>query len=735
MFRHSLSTLLLVLVVARGCGLEAFAQSKTSLGAQKLKEVRAFRVERPPRLDGTLDDPLWLGAQPIADFKQREPYEGAEPTEKTEVRILYDSRHLYIGIFCYDSEPRAIVATQLRRDLEMYLDDNFQVLVDPNLSRRNGYVFEINPLGTQRDGLITEEQRPRESRSEDFDPSWDGVWISAARINDRGWTATLEIPFSTLNFKASSDVVWGINFRRFIRRKNEEDLWSAYRRIFGMWRVSQAGELEGLHDIEAGRLLIVKPYALGGAQKLSEERRTALHTGGLDFKYGLGTKFTANLTFNTDFADADVDQQQFNLTPYRLFFPEKRQFFLENSDIFEFRTYFRDLLFFSRQVGIDPVTGQEVPLDAGAKVAGRLGGFELGLMDVKTRASGPNPYANYSVVRVKRPLFGNSYVGVMGVNKESGNVQDPFNRAGGIDGRFVFSKDLRVRGYYAKTWSSNHRGKDYTAGARLEYQTNWLRFAAGRATIQPNYNPAVGFVERADDRPTFLDLNLTPRPRIRGVRELNFDSFLEHHPDTRGALQTQEWQATFRALFNNGAFTDDDFVDVFYQRLDSPFKIYKNISIPPGRYRFVRHQVSFGSPEDRRLTVAVTGRWGAFYTGTLNEVRVRSQYRPNARLSLALTNFWNGFRLPEGRFDVDVAGLQVSYAFSRFLNASTFFQVNTADHEAASVNFRIRYTYRPDSDLYVIYNVGTRFRSLAAENPEQLREQRFAVKLTYSFSL
>jgi hypothetical protein len=193
----------------------------------RAKEIVAARVERPPRLDGTLDDPLWERAQPISDFKQREPFEGTEPTEKTEVHVLFDSRHVYFGIACFDSAPRRIVATQLRRDLEMYLDDSFQVLIDPAYSRRNGYVFEVNALGTQRDGLITEEQRPfTEGRPIDFDSSWDGLWVSAARLSDRGWTATIQIPFSTLNFKAGNDVRWGVNFRRFIRRKNEEDLWS-----------------------------------------------------------------------------------------------------------------------------------------------------------------------------------------------------------------------------------------------------------------------------------------------------------------------------------------------------------------------------------------------------------------------------------------------------------------------------------------------------------------------------
>jgi len=258
---------------------------------------------------------------------------------------------------------------------------------------------------------------------------------------------------------------------------------------------------------------------------------------------------------------------------------------------------------------------------------------------------------------------------------------------------------------------------------------------ADHATIQPNYNPAVGFVARTDHNPTFLDLNLTPRPKIRGVRELIFEGLFFHTPDTRGVLQTQEANIMFRAIFNNGAVLGSNLVRVAYQRLNEPFNIYKNVDIPVGGYRFRLHDIGFGSPEDRRLTFGVNERWGSFYTGTLNEFGFRSQYRPSPRFAISLTNRWNRFRLHEGDFDVDLAGIQFSYAFSRFLNTSTFVQINTAETKAASVNFRIRYTYRPDSDLIVVYNTGTRFASLAAENPEQLREQWFVVKLTYSFSL
>ena len=253
------------------------AQVEVSNGSRR--SAAATRAAQAPKLDGTLDDPIWQTAAVIKDFRQREPVETASATEKTEVRILYDARHVYIGIHCYDQSPSAIVSTQLRRDLTMDLDDNFAVMIDPTLSHRNGYIFEVNPLGTQRDGQVIEEQAPGVGDSI-VDPSWDGLWISAAKITTDGWTATIAIPFSTLNFKGGAEVTWGLNFRRFIRRKNEEDTWSGYRRIFGFWRVSQAGELHGLKEIGSGRLLVIKPYGLGGAQAFSGQPWGALHRGG-----------------------------------------------------------------------------------------------------------------------------------------------------------------------------------------------------------------------------------------------------------------------------------------------------------------------------------------------------------------------------------------------------------------------------------------------------------------------
>jgi len=402
--------------------------------------------------------------------------------------------------------------------------------------------------------------------------------------------------------------------------------------------------------------------------------------------------------------------------------------------VFNFLLWNQDLLFFTRQIGIDPVTGQEVPIDAGGKVAGHASGFDLGIMDVRTRAEGLNPYGNYSIVRVKRPLTPGSYIGFMATDKQSGSPLDPFNRSGGVDAKFVLFSNLNLRGYYAKTWSPGLHGDNTALGGRLTYANNWFNIYAGHGVTEKNFNAEMGFITRTDDQPTIVQFNFTPRPRVLNIRELDLGGFVGHDPNTAGKLIYKEWTPNIRVLFNSGAEIDSSPHDVVYQFLGQPLHLYQNISIPAGSYRFTSYQVAYTSAGSHRLTFTSSEQWGSYYTGHLNTATLTAQYRPNPHLALAVNDTLNSFRLPRGNFDIDLAGVQVSYAFNRFLNATTFVQSDTAQTQAVSANFRVRYTFRPDSDLYVIYNVGSRFQSLAAGNPMQVRQQKFAVKMTYSWS-
>ena len=687
-----------------------------------------LHVNRTAEQPTLSSDASWAGATVVTNFKQREPFEGTPASEKTVVQILYDRHYLYIRVHCFDSAPKHIVATELRRDADLSVDDNFTVLLSPKNDGRSGYEFTVNPLGTQYDALIAEEGKIN-------DLNWDGIWSSDAKIVQDGWVATITIPFSTLNFRSSARQTVGINFRRFIRRKNEEDLWRSYLRIYGLERISQSGELSDLQEIGSGRLLVFKPYVLGGVRSDSATGTHPLHSAGFDFKYGLRGNLVANLTVNTDFADADVDPQQLNLTPFRIFIPEKRPFFLENSGIFQFGDREDTTLFFSRQIGIDPVTGQQVPLDVGAKLTGALGGFDLGILEAKTREKGPNPEANYVVARLKRKLFSESYIGAIVIDKESGSPMNPYNRAEGLDADFVFFKKLVLSGFAAKTESSQAalQGHDWAATIDATYNSNLIQAEALRAVVQPNFNPEVGFVDRTDLVTNFLDFQLSPRPKTGPVREYNFEGFFRYEPDTHGALQTQEWQTTFRANFHNGSYTDDDLFDNFIQRLNTPFNIFQNVFIPTGIYHFDRHQLTYGSDLSKRFVYGFFERFGTYYNGHLNEFRARASYHPIPRITFSAVHTWDRFDLNRHIYNVQVGSFGSSYSFNRFLTTSALFQLNSIEDHPLSFNLRLRYNYRPDSDLFVIYNVGSQFNSLAAGNPVLTQEKRLSIKFTYSF--
>jgi hypothetical protein len=324
---------------------------------------------------------------------------------------------------------------------------------------------------------------------------------------------------------------------------------------------------------------------------------------------------------------------------------------------------------FRGQIGIDSVTGQQVPINGGARLTGTIGRTELGIMEVDTRSSGPNPYTNYAVARLKESLWAGSYVGVMGIDKRSGNPVDSFNQTGGVDTRLVFFKDWFVDAHMAGTRSPGDPSGASDVGASLSYRSNWLDGIVERRKIGPNFNPEVGFIERTDSNETYGDLTFKVRPKIRGIRELQFEGFILHAPDTQGNVSTQEWQNTFRADFHNGAYTDDDIVDVFTQQITTPFHIYRNVFIPNGIYNFTRHQLTYGSGQERRFTYSFFERFGGYYSGTLNEFRVRANYRPTAKFSISASETWDRFRLPlpNGNFSVVLASLQGNYSFNRFL--------------------------------------------------------------------
>lgn len=730
------AVLWLFLSLAGGAGV-AHAASRAQKPPGKSSPYIAYAtwVKRAPRLDGTLDDPIWQQAKPIVNFRQREPFQGQPATEKTVVRIVYTAKEIYFGILCYDPHPRDIVATDLRRDADLHHDDHFVIAIDPTLSRRDAFIFEVNPLGTRRDGLVVNEGH--------FDNGWNGIWTSSARITRKGWSATIGIPFFTV-LQQSGDIHWGINFERFIRRENEVDMWAAWQREFGVLKVGQEGELIGVHPIHGSRLLVIKPYVVAGFRHLPANLAdTALgqpgmnmrHAAGANVMLGLRSNVVMNFTVNPSFATAGVDTTQFSLSPYPLYFPEKRQFFLENAGVFNFPTNFgSDRLFFSRQIGIDSATGDQVPVNGGAKITGTLDGFDFGAMEVETRGAGPDPWANYGVVRLKKSLWGASYVGVMGIDKRSGSATDPYNQSGGVDTRLVFHKNIDVTAFAAATRSPGLVGGDTNVGAGLQYNNSWLSMEISRRRVGVNYNPEVGFLERNDCHCNYMKTTFKPRPKIRGIRELDFGGTFEH--DTTidlSQLETQTWKGTIEAQFNNGGHFAVDVASATAQQITEAFDLYKNIQIQPGLYRWMRHRFEYLSGRDRPVTYDLSDEFGGYYDGRLNSAQAKVSYRANEHWQVGLNQQWNRFRMPEGNFSVAFGGLSLDYAFSRFFSVSSLVQMNTANTQAASAYVLLRWHYRPDSDFYLIYTAGPRFSSIQGTTTAT-NQQEFIVKFTYSLN-
>ena len=681
--------------------------------------ARIVRAAGPIHIDGRLDEPDWARSDVIKDFRDEEPNEGAPATEKTEVRVLFDAKNLYIGVQAYDSEPSKITARELLRDADFDNDDKVEVLIDTFHDRRNAYRFAVNPLGVQQDALVTDEGR-------DINVSWDANWISKAIRGPSGWTVEIAIPLMTLRFKEHLGT-WGFNVARQIRRKHEETLWTSWQREYGLERVSQAGELDGVGDIRRRRLLEIKPYVTAGwRQGVPVIGRPAFDAGirgtaGLEVaRIGITPSLTAEFTVNPDFGQAEVDSQVVNLSRFSVFFPEKRDFFLENAGIFFFGGEQTNQLFFSRRIGLTD-DGDPVPINYGAKVTGTIGKYRIGFLTAETRKLGDQstvlgvPRQRFTVFRIKRQVLGTSSVGAIFVDREGSRFAEPsalafqtrYHRAAGIDALINFTSHLKTSAFIMATWNPLIRSSIQSARIDNTYENDKWRFNAMYEDIGSNFDPQMGFVERNGVKHYFGEALWKPRPRfIPHVRSMDIEAAFDYYADRAGKLATRGDFLTWVTTFNNGS--QFYFRPIQYARdvLKDPFEIRPGIVIPPGSYPAFRPIVGFQSDSSRKVTFDGTGSWGRFYTGTLAAYEASIGYRPNMHLNINLSDELNRGIMPAGKFTTNLVGARLDYNYSRNLLTSTFVQLNSAA-QLSSVNFRFRYIFRPNSDFFIIYNQNT----------------------------
>ncbi len=699
--------------------------------------TQAVRTTVPIVLDGVMDEASWASAPPVRRLIQRDPKMGELTTEPTEVRILFDTDNLYVAVYCFDSEPEKIVATELRYDAEMEGDDIFEVMIDTFHDHRSGYRFRVNPLGTIRDQSVGEEGLI-------VNENWDEKWEAKARVTNEGWFAEIRIPFAAMRFPEGDNLRWGINFHRTIIRKNEDSFWSGYNRGYTLTRISGAGHMDGLEGIKGMRLR-VKPYVAGRMVQTPNTRGLQtnwLGDPGLEIaKLLITPQFALDLTVNPDFAQAEVDQAQVNLTRFNLFFPEKREFFQEGSGIFQFGTGSRfgtssDLIVFhSRRIGLND-RREEIPILGGLKLSGKQGRLEVGALNMQTRRRGTfgergaEASQNFSVLRAKATIMPRSYAGFI-FTRNTGSRLGGDNRTLGLDTNFSLIRYLNLQGFVSKTSTRGLDEKDWSGKAALEWSSDHYQYSVEHMRVDENYRPEMGYVRRFEAgwkglEQTKLEAAYKPRPGWEGVRQLNFSTAVDYFADRDGLLDTREARGAASMTFQSG-----DIIRVgiarYFERLQTPFRIAGGGgTVPVGDYRFNRYNAQYTLFSGKTVSGNFTFERAGFYDGTISTFSTSPFWRANANFSLSPGFEWNRITRLGNSFDTRELNLVGNYSLSqKWLTRSTFV-LNSQDQNVL-MNFRVNYLYKPGDDLFLVYSESRIYGDASA-----LVNRAIIAKLTYS---
>ena len=680
------------------CALSAGAEAQAPPASTR--SIRTARTTATLTVDGVLDEAAWAQAEVAADFVQQEPRVNEPATELTEVRVLATPDSLYFAITC--ASAGGVTARERRRDNPLTDEDRFEIVLDTFHDHRNAYHFAINPLGTQYDALTTDEGR-------DVNVEWDERWWADARITPDGWTAEIRIPLAALRSDETLDT-FGINFSRFTRRTNERVLWTAWDRDFQFLQVSQAGHLTGVNGLRTGLALRLKGYGLGGIRDdggTGAGARRVSDAGIEVARFSLTPGLTAEVTANTDFAQTEVDEAVVNLTRFPLFFPEKREFFLERAGIFEFglggrrggQTERNLQMFFSRRIGLTEERSP-VPIVAGAKLTGHATGMDVGVLNVQTARANGLPGSNYTVVRTKRNVLARSNVGAFVSNRQSSGGE--YNRVAGGDATLTLFKNTDVQGFLARSWTPGRQGDSFSGRAKYNWFTDRYELFAEHLYVGPEFQHDVGFVRRRDIQRSHAAAIWQPRPGVLDLRNFIFRAELVYLTDTGRRLLTREQilQATSR-------WQSDDAVRVnstaTLERLDRPFHIARGVTLPPGDYEFRDQFVEGEFGGKRGLSGRIRYGGGNFYSGRRQYVRVTPAFKPTAIASIEASYEVNDVSLPQGAFTSHEVNARFNLNPSNRWLATTLVQYDSASGRHV-VFARLNYIYRPGDDLFVVVN-------------------------------
>jgi hypothetical protein len=687
------------------------------------RRLLATRTPSPVSLDGALDEAAWHDAPVASGFRQNEPREGEPATFDTDVRVLYDDEALYIGVFAHDDEPAALVVSDLKKDFNTAAGDAFLVVIDTFADQRNGFEFAINPAGAKWDAQMSNEGR-------ESNANWDGIWDVRTRIADNGWYAEIRIPFRTLKFAERDPQTWGLNFERRIRRRNEESYWAPLPRIYNLDRVSMAGSLADLRQLRPGRNLRIKPFATATSSTVGTAASDGDFDLGVDVKYGLTSGLTLDATVNTDFSQVEADEQQVNLTRFSILFPEKRDFFLENSGIFQFglpSTGSASLggaspaasgrqnsppdarLFFSRQIGLSDA-GASIPILAGSRVSGRAGRYAIGALNIQQREQGAVPATNFTAVRVDRSLLANSDIGVMLLNKDQAGAG--YNRVAGVDGNFRFGQ-LAVSAYAVKTAAPAATvpgsGEDFSTRANFNYQSRKYLLRGAYEVIGRRFRDELGFVPRigVNHVASYGRLNVRPRwaaSRL-GIREIgphfHFDQF-----DRRDGSGTEsryfDWHVVLS--MNDSGFFEGG-VNRNREGNVMPFTLNsaRGVRIQPGTYDFNEYFVLYRSNNAAPFSYETRLSVGDLYDGTRNGYAIAPTVRVNEHFNASVGLQVNDIDLPAASYVSTLVAARLNYSASTRVFLNALVQYNT-DTQQWSSNVRFNIIHRPLSDFFLVYN-------------------------------
>ena len=718
----------------------SFAQNGgTKKAAAERPSATASVIESVPTIDGNvIDDPIWQSISPITELWQTQPNAGQPASERTEIRIAFDQKTFFVSVVAFDANPAGLVVTDARRDASLDNTDCFMFIIDTYNDSQNGFVFGTNSQGVEYDAQVNNEgqgnfntNRQQGGTIGGFNLNWDASWDVKAEIGDYGWSAEFAIPLRTIRFASGDNQTWGLNFRRNIRKSNEIAYWAELPIQFDLNRLSLAGKLTGLDLQNPGNLKVI-PYVLGQAARdyeASDSKMDFTSEIGADLKYSITPSLTLDLTYNTDFAQVEVDDQQINLDRFNLFFPEKRPFFLENAGLFSVGSPGEVDLFFSRRIGIGD-NGQQVPIIGGARVSGKIKKSNIGFLSMFTDEvqDAEIQKNNFTVARFNHEFAQRSYVGAVFVNRSGmgADQADDFNRVFAADGRFGLGKKAQLSGFYARSVTPGISDQNHSFKFQSQYEWNGLNLRAAYTEVGEGFNPEVGFLLRPTFRkPEFLILKQIRPKDFIGILELRPHISYRSYWDFDGFLQTSflhvdnHWEFVSGMEVHTGVnFTTEGVVE--------DFEISKGVTVPVGSYDHAEAQIVFFTNRSKAVSISTRHVIGGFFGGNRAANSGTLAVRVGEKFNSEFTLIHNDIDLPNGRFSTDVFRTRVAYSFTPRIYVQSLVQYNSVA-DIWSANVRFGWLQQANTGLFLVFN--------QVHEDLGLRNQSFTIKYSRVFDV